>query len=90
MSLIIPIHGLKYHKFKMPKIKDTIILVKEKDNEYDQYAIAAYTIKSEKIGYISAAKDRNVNLFKKMKFDIICGEVWNVSNSEILVEINIK
>ena len=40
--MIVPIHGLKYHKFEMPKLQDNLIIVKEKDNVYDEQAIAAY------------------------------------------------
>ena len=46
--MIVPIHGLKYYHFLKPQNGDLIILVKEKDNIYDNHAIAAYNTLSEK------------------------------------------
>jgi len=65
--MIVPIHGLKYHKFKMPKLQDNLKIIKEKDNVYDAEAIAAYNVENQKIVYISRNSCYNSKVFKKNK-----------------------
>jgi hypothetical protein len=86
--MIVPIHGLKYHKFEMPKLQDNLIIVKEKDNVYDEEAIAAYNTENQKIGYISKNSCHNSKVFKKMKTDNFIGKVWAIFPNQILIELD--
>ena len=86
--MIVPVHGLKYHKFEMPRLYDNLIIIKEKDNVYDAEAIAAYNAENEKIGYISRNSCYNSKVFKKMKADHFIGKVWAIFPNQILVELD--
>ena len=48
--MIVPIHGLKYHSFDPVRIDDSLILVKEKDNIFDDNAVAVFNLKNQKVG----------------------------------------
>lgn len=86
--MIIPIHGLRYYNFKMPKRNSEIILVKEKDNTFDKLAIAAYNSQIQKIGYVGARDGFNKSIYKRFE-DVIVGKAWNVSQNQILVELDL-
>lgn len=86
--MIVPIHGLKYYSFSRPQIDDFVILVKEKDNFYDDMAIAAYNSKKEKFGYVSAKSSKNRKVYSKMLEDEFLGKVWAVYQNQILVELD--
>ncbi|MEI8129562.1 MAG: HIRAN domain-containing protein [bacterium] len=88
--MIIPIHGLRYHTFKRPSIDDPIKLVKERNNLYDELAIAAYTINNEKIGYVSAKSCYNKKVFDRMQDEELSGLVWAVFQNEILIELDFQ
>ena len=88
--MIVPIHGLKYHQFIRPTIDDIITLVKEKDNPFDELAVAAYNSKKEKIGYVSAKSCYNKKVYDKMSNDIFLGKVWAVFPNQILVELDFQ
>ena len=87
--MIIPIHGLRYYHFLKPKDGELIFLVKEKDNIYDNQAIAAYNTQNEKIGYVSAKTKSNQKVYSIMKNDIYCGTVWTTAPNQILVKLEI-
>jgi len=86
--MIVPIHGLKYHQFEMPKLQDNLIIIKEKDNVYDAEAIAAYNAENQKIGYISRNSCYNSKVFKKMEADHFIGKVWAIFPNQILIELD--
>ena len=86
--MIIPIHGLSYHNFKMPKRNSKIILIKEKDNPFDKLAIAAYNSQIQKIGYVGARDGYNKLIYKRFE-ECIIGNVWDISPSQILVELDL-
>lgn len=86
--MIVPVHGLKYHEFEMPKLQDNLIIIKEKDNIYDTEAIAAYNAANQKIGYISRNSCYNSKVFKKMKTDHFFGKVWAIFPNQILIELD--
>lgn len=88
--MIVPIHGLKYHTFEMPKINDALVIIKEKQNIYDKEAVAAYNEGNQKIGYISRNSCYNSKVFKKMKDDHFIGRVWAIFPNQILVELDFK
>jgi hypothetical protein len=86
--MIVPIVGIKYYQFQPIQIDDEILLVKEKDNIYDDKAIGAYNHLGQQVGYISSRSTYNVNVFNKiMKDDCIC-MIWSISHNYILVEIS--
>jgi hypothetical protein len=87
MKLIVPIYGLRYYTFIMPKLNDMVILIKEKDNAYDSFAIAAYNQKGEKFGYVSAVTGTNLKIYDRMNADIIFGKAWSIRPNQILVEL---
>jgi len=86
--MIVPIHGLKYHSFKPVKIDDSVILVKEKDNIFDDNAVAVFNLKNQKVGYVSAKSSRNVKVRSKMEQEQILGKVWCISQNQILIELD--
>jgi hypothetical protein len=85
--MIVPIHGLKYHNFEMPRLNDDLIIVKEKENIYDREAIAAYNKSNQKIGYISRNSCFNSKVYMKMQEDAIIGKVWALFPNQILIEL---
>ena len=87
--MILPIYGLKYHKFTMPQIGEKLLLVKEKNNLFDENAVAAFNYMNEKIGYVSAKSSRNAKIHSRMKEDEINGRVWAIFPNQLLVEIDI-
>lgn len=87
--MIIPIHGLKYHKFKHPKIGDEVLLIKERENIFDQMAIAAYNKSKQQLGYISAQSNQNEKVYKRMLEESVRGYVWSIGKNQILVEIDL-
>lgn len=86
--MIIPIHGLRYYNFKMPKKNGNIILVKEKDTPFDKLAIAAYNSQIQKIGYVGARDGYNKRIYKRFEHGII-GKAWHISTSQIIVELDL-
>jgi hypothetical protein len=86
--MIIPIHGLRYYNFKMPKRNCKIILVKEKNNPFDKFAIAAYNSQIQKIGYVGAMDGYNKLIYKIFE-DGIIGKVWDISPNQILLELDL-
>jgi len=88
--MIVPIHGLKYHKFEMPNLNDNLKIVKERENIYDSEAIAAYNKTNQKIGYISKNSCFNSKVYKKMQEDAIIGKVWALFPNQILIELDFK
>lgn len=86
--MIIPIHGLQYHKFEQPLIGDEIFLVKEKANIHDSMAIAAYNKLNQKQGYISTRSCYNEKVYHRMLEETIKAIVWSVGKNQILVEID--
>ena len=88
--MIVPIHSLKYHKFHRPTIDDELTLIKEKENPFDELAIAAYNSKNEKIGYVSAKSCYNKKVYEKMLSDIFLGKVWAVFPNQILIELDFQ
>ena len=87
--MIVPIHGLKYHKFVLPHIYDELLLVKERENQFDTMAVAAYTIEGEKLGYVSAKSLYNAKVFARMQTEITFGKVWAIFPNQILVELDL-
>jgi len=88
--MIVPIHGLRYHNFIRPQVDDYVILVKEKNNIYDDMAIAAYNSKNQKFGYVSAKSSKNRKVYCKMLEDEFMGKVWAVYQNQILVELDFQ
>jgi hypothetical protein len=88
--MIVPIHGLRYHKFEMPSLKDDLKIIKERENIYDKEAIAAYNKSNQKIGYISRNSCFNSKVYKKMQEDIVIGKVWAIFPNQILIELDFK
>lgn len=86
--MIVPIHGLKYHRFQMPQLFDTVLMVKEKHNLFDKNAIAAYNSKKQKVGYVSRNGSSNTKVYDKMKEDHFVGKVWAIFPNQILVELD--
>ncbi len=86
--MIVPIHGLKYHYFQMPQLYDSLLMVKERENIYDDNAIAAYNSKKQKIGYVSRIGSSNTKVYDKMKEDYFVGKVWAIFPNQILVELD--
>lgn len=86
--MIVPIHGLKYHSFEPVNIDDSLILVKEKDNIFDDNAVAVFNLKNQKVGYVSAKSSRNIKVRSKMQQEQILGKVWSISRSQILIELD--
>ncbi len=86
--MIVPIHGLRYHKYTQPNLHDELLLVKEKENLFDAQAIAAYTLHGEKVGYISARSSQNVKVYSRMQQEIICAKIWALFPNQILVELD--
>ncbi len=55
MIRYITISGIKYYFGTLPfEIKEKVILKKDRDNEYDQWAIAVYKEGFGKVGYVAA------------------------------------
>ena len=86
--MIVPIHGLKYHYFQMPQLYDSLLMVKERENIYDDNAIAAYNSKKQKIGQVSRIGSSNTKVYDKMKEDHFVGKVWAIFPNQILVELD--
>jgi hypothetical protein len=86
--MIVPIHGLKYHSFEPVKIDDSVILVQEKDNIFDDNAVAVFNLKNQKVGYVSAKSSQNVKVRSKMEQEQILGKVWCISHNQILIELD--
>ena len=86
--MIIPIQGLKYQKFRPLKIDEEILLVKEKENLYENNAVAAYNFLGEQIGYISSKSAHNKKVYTKMLSKYFTGKVWAIGKNQILLELD--
>ncbi len=86
--MIIPINGLKYYVFHPPRIDDEILLVKEKNNPFDDKAVAAYNHVGQKIGYVSKRCLHNSKVNDKMKQEDFIGKIWSIGKNQILVELD--
>ena len=86
--MIVPIVGLKYYQFKPIQIDDEVLLVKEKDNLFDDKAVAAFNMSGEKIGYVGTRSAKNEKVNSKMKQNDFIGKVWCITRSQILVELD--
>ena len=86
--MIVPIVGLKYYNFKPIQINDEVLLVKEKNNLFDDKAVAAFNVSGEKIGYVGNRSARNEKVYSKMKQKECRGKVWCITGNQILVELD--
>jgi hypothetical protein len=86
--MIVPIVGLKYYDFKPIKIDDEVLLVKEKDNLYDDNAVAVFNMSGEKIGYIGSRSSRNHKVNSKMNKNDCIGKVWCITRNQVLIELD--
>jgi hypothetical protein len=86
--MIVQIVGSKYYQFKPVQNDDEILLVKEKDNAYDDKAIAAFNSSGEKIGYVGKRKAINQKVFSKMKRNQFRGKAYCFYPELLLVELD--
>lgn len=88
--MIIPLTGLQYYQFDALKINDELLLVKEKDNLYEDKAIGAYNHLGQQVGYISARSSYNVKVYNKITKNNCIGKVWCISNNQALIELDFQ
>lgn len=86
--MIVPIAGSRYYQFKPIQNDDEILLVKEKDNAYDDKAVAAFNSSGQKIGYVAKRNAYNQKVHSKMKRNQFRGKAWSFYNGQILVELD--
>jgi ribosome-associated toxin RatA of RatAB toxin-antitoxin module len=86
--MIVPITGSKYYTFSPLCMDEEILLVKEKDNAFDNNAIVAFNSLGQKFGYVSTRRDFSKKVNAKMKQNEFYGKVWGKTGGEILVELD--
>lgn len=87
--MIVPLVGLKFHQFQPVKIDDEILLVKEKENLFEDNSVAAYNHQGEQIGYVSSRSTYNAKVNAKMKEINLRSKVFSIGRNQILVELAI-
>lgn len=85
--MIVPVYGLPYHNFQIPAIEDHVVIIKERENLYDEKAIAVYNTTGEKLGYIGKRNKFNEKVYAKMLKEQFYGKVWAIFKRQILIEI---
>ncbi|HLS66227.1 MAG TPA: HIRAN domain-containing protein [Pseudogracilibacillus sp.] len=89
--------GMNFHDVKYkPKVDDSVILLKDPKNEYDDEAIAVFTVHKEKLGYV-ANSTRTVakgtysagRLYDKFDHYVV-GVVQFILRNEAIVEVMLE
>jgi hypothetical protein len=62
-----PLMGTKYYTVERPKVGDTVLLVPEPKNEFDENAIAVYNSALEQVGYVRQRANTSRYVASKLK-----------------------
>lgn len=88
--MIVPIYGLKYYSFSSPSIDELLVLHKEKNNPHDEFAIAAYNTKNEKVGYLSRKAIEKYRIYDYITTDVYFSRIWAIYPNQLLVELDLS